>query len=173
MGEPAKRVCYCHHMTQDQESHTKSGYDFSVLPIRGVDGFRLAYLQGGKVVASESCIRVTSFDVFPPEIADLLRQKSESGVPTYIGNISVGPEFTQKGLGTAIWRASIRHLTEQHPRVIVSNVDDAVPPGWTTRRIPEIRAYMETMGWKSEIIFQGETDNKPTWVIEYSPKAEP
>ncbi len=144
-------------------------YQFIETPMSGCDGFRLSHFRGDTLAATESCVHVVNFEVFPPEIAQLLAEKEESGVPTYIGNISVDTPFLHQGLGPAIWKATMKRLVEKHPTVIVSDVDDSIPTNWTRNMIPKVREYMQSLGWKAEVLYEGDTDGKPTWVTQYSP----
>jgi ribosomal protein S18 acetylase RimI-like enzyme len=147
----------------------KTDYNFVELPAKGYEGFRLVNYQNGEVAATESCIRVTNFGVFPGEISEVLKHKDASGVPVFMGSISVDSGFTRRGIGPAIWKATVERLVKEHPTVIISHVDDSIPYGWTSRRIPEEVKYMSSIGYDSEVIFQGQTDNRQTTVIQYSP----
>lgn len=148
---------------------TKTDYDFVEFPVVGHEGFKLVNFQGNEVAATESCVRVTNFDVFPDDVAQILKTKSTLRIPVFIGNVSVDSRFTKRGLGPAIWKATMERLISEHPSVIVSHVDDSIPYGWTGRRIPEEIEHMGRLGYKSEVLFKGQTDNKETTVIQYSP----
>lgn len=139
----------------------------------GDDSLKLVTYIGADLAAVYNYVEVTQPEG-EDEIFALIKSKKREGTSTFLGRVTVEVKYSGQGIGLRMLLAAQKLLLSKHSSVIEMVVDDSVSPssksptGWTERQIPKKMETARSNGYNSQIIFQGEVDGKPTWLIEYS-----
>lgn len=135
-------------------------------------GFRVNIWDGADLLGVVSCADMKpSAEHFPADFFAALNMSENSGLAIFGQNISIPIKYQKKGYGLNLFKLSLELCSKiVNGSWIVSICDDSVPTGWTTRQLPKLREYMESLGFQGENLWQGEVDNLNYYLIRWRKK---